>query len=139
MKSFIRSVLAIVAGVIVAGLFIVGIETIGQRLYPLPPGLDLKNPEALREMVRAMPLAAIGSVLLAWVVGALAGAWVAARIAMQWRIGHAGVIGAVVLAGAVANMLMIPHPAWMWAGALVLIPLAAYVGGRWAARVRSAS
>lgn len=139
MKSFIRSILAIVAGVIVAGLFIVGIETIGQRLYPPPPGLDVKNPEALREMVRAMPLAAIGSVLLAWVVGALAGAWVAAGIAMQWRIGHAGVIGAVVLAGAVANMLMIPHPVWMWAGALVLIPLAAFVGARWATRVRSAS
>jgi hypothetical protein len=139
MKSFIRSILSIVAGVIVAGLFIVGIETIGQRMYPPPPGLDLKNPEVLREMVRAMPLAAIGSVLLAWVIGALAGAWVAARIAMQWQIGHAGVISAIVLAGAVANMLMIPHPVWMWVGALVLIPLAAYVGGRWATRVRSAA
>jgi hypothetical protein len=139
MKSFLRSVLAVVAGVIVAGLFIVGIETIGHRLYPPPAELDLKNPEALRDMVRSMPLAAIGSVLLAWVIGALAGAWVAARIAMQWRVGHAGVIGAVILAGAAANMLMIPHPAWMWVGALVLIPLAAYAGGRWATRVRSAA
>jgi hypothetical protein len=58
---------------------------------------------------------------------------------VQWRIGHAGVIGAVVLAGAVANMLVIPHPAWMWVSALVLIPLAAYVGGRWATKVRSAA
>lgn len=138
MKSFVRSFLAIVAGVIVAGVFIVSIETIGQYIYPTPRGLDLKNADALRELVNSMPVAAIGSVLLAWVIGALAGSWVAARVAMQWRIGHAGVIGAVVLAGAVANMLAIPHPAWVWVGAIVLIPLAGYVGGRWAARVRSA-
>lgn len=139
MKSFVRSFLATVVGVIVAILLIVGIETVGHRLYPPPPGLDLRDPEVLRDMVRSMPVAAIGSVLLAWVAGALAGSWAAARIAVQWRIGHAGVVGAVVLAGAVANMLMVPHPAWMWVGAIVLVPLASYAGGRWATRPRPAA
>lgn len=139
MKSFIRSFLAIVAGVIVAGFVVVGIETIGQSVYPPPPGLDLKNPEVLRELLRSLPLGALGSVLLAWVIGALAGAWVAARIALQWRMGHAGVIGAVVICAAAVNMLMFPHPPWMWMGALVLIPLATYAGGRLVTRDRSAA
>jgi hypothetical protein len=136
-KTFLRSVLAIAAGFIVGGLFVAGIEALGHVAFPTPAGVDLKNPAVKRDLVASMPIGAVLSVLQGWIVGALAGAWVAAKIAAQWRIGHAAAIGALILAGAITAMLTIPHPAWMWIGALVGVPLAAYVGGRWAAGART--
>jgi hypothetical protein len=134
LKNFLRSLVSIVAGMLVAGACVAGVEALGHRIYPVPAGIDVKDPAVLRDLVAQLPTGTVVSVLVAWIVGSLAGAWVAARLARQLPVGHAAVIGALVLAGAAANMLLIPHPAWMWAGALVGIPLAAYLGGRWAGR-----
>ena len=70
------------------------------------------------------------SVLVAWVLGsAVAGAvatrWSDARSALPGAIA-----GAVLLAGAVSNLFVIPHPIWMAVGAVVLMPLAAYMAAR---------
>jgi hypothetical protein len=121
----------------VAGACVAGVEALGHRIYPVPAGIDLKDPAVLRDLVAQLPIGTVVSVLVAWIVGSLAGAWVAARLASQLQLGHAAVIGALVLAGAGANMLLIPHPAWMWVGTLVGVPLAAYLGGRWAGRRQS--
>lgn len=68
------------------------------------------------------------AVLLAWVLGA----GTAARVATAWNGGRSrwpGLAAAGVLAaGSVATMVAIPHPGWMVAGALVLMPAAAWLG-----------
>jgi hypothetical protein len=70
------------------------------------------------------------SVLVAWVLGAGTAAWVATA----WCAGRSvwpGLVAAGVLAaGSVATMFVIPHPGWMIAGALVLMPAAAWLGAR---------
>lgn len=70
------------------------------------------------------------SVLLAWVLGAGA----AALVATAWNGGRTlwpGLVAAgVLLAGSVATMFAVPHPLWMVAGALVLMPAAAWLGAR---------
>lgn len=79
--------------------------------------------------------ATISGPMFAWVLVAwVAGAGTAALVATAWAGGRSRVPGLVaagfVLAGSVATMLTIPHPGWMVAGALVLMPAAAWLGAR---------
>ncbi len=100
------------------------------KLFPLPPGFDQHNPEAVAAAVAAMPLAAKLLVVSGWCLGAFAGGGVAARIAQQYRVGAALLIGALVVAGTLANASSVPHPLWMTAVGVVLpLPLA-YLAAR---------
>lgn len=123
-----RAILSTVAGVIVAFTLIMLIETAGHSLWPPPAGLDMSKPESLRLMMQQMPLGALLSVAVAWVVAAFVGGWVAAKFSE--RTPSAYVVGGLVALGAFANLLMIPHPFWFWLVALLLVPLAAYAAGR---------
>ena len=40
------------------------------------------------------------------------------------------IIGFIFLAGGIANMLMIPHPIWVWIVALPAFLVCGYAGGR---------
>jgi hypothetical protein len=125
-----RLVLGIVAGIVVAFACVAGIEMIGHSAYPPPPGLDFNNPRDVDRLIGLMPTAALLFVAGAWFTGALAGALAANFIA---RRSLAGLIVALLVAAAgVATMVMIPHPAWMWAAGLGLPLLAALVAARFA-------
>jgi uncharacterized membrane protein len=125
-----RLAMGIVAGIVVAFLCVFAVEMIGHSLYPPPAGLDMSNPADQARVMHAMPAAAKAFVLLAWFVGALAGAWTANRIAGRSLAGW--VVALVAIAAGVATMLMIPHPAWMWAGGIGLPLLAGWIADRMA-------
>lgn len=73
------------------------------------------------------PLGALLLVPAAYFLGALIGGWVAARI--SGRAWTAWLVGAVVVAGAVWSMFLIPHPPWMQIAVVVAPLLGALVGG----------
>jgi len=124
--------MGVIAGVVVAFLCVFGVEMIGHSLYPPPAGLDLDNPADQARVMEAMPSAAKAMVLAAWFVGALAGAWTANRIAGRGLAGW--IVALLVIAAGIATMVMIPHPAWMWAGGVLLPLLAAWIADRMAPR-----
>ena len=98
-----RTALGIIVGVTVAFLCVFPVEVIGHSFYP-----------PLARLMGAMPTTAKVLVLAGWFVGALAGAGVANRVA---RRGIAGwVVALLVMITGVATMVMMPYPAWMWAG-----------------------
>jgi hypothetical protein len=70
------------------------------------------------------------SVLVAWVLGAGVAAWVATAWAGGRGLWPGLVAAGVLLAGSVATMLAIPHPVWMVAGALLLMPVTAWLAAR---------
>ena len=127
-----RMLLGILAGVAVAFLCVFAVEWIGHGLYPPPAGLDMHDPADQARLMDAMPGAAKAMILLAWFVGALAGAWTANRIAGSGIAGWA--VALLAVAAGVVTMLMIPHPAWMWAGGIALPLLAGWIADRLAAR-----
>lgn len=126
----IRSVVAILAGAIVGGILVFGIESAGQLIYPLPEGMDLGDSEAMREFVSNAPLSARLVVLLAWFIGPLGGALVAVWIAVGSPMVHALIIGGLFLLADVFNMITLPSPWWFWIAGIVLPLLAAYLVGR---------
>ena len=120
-RGWMRSPLVgVVMGVLAGGLAVFLMEGLGHRLF------GTADPGDLSSVTTPMFL----SVLVAWVLGsAVAGAvatrWSDARSALPGAIA-----GAVLLAGAVSNLFVIPHPIWMAVGAVVLMPLAAYMAAR---------
>jgi len=119
-----RTILGILAGLVVAWLAMTICEFASLFLHRPPAGFDLRDPQALAAHIAAAPLSAMLVVVVGWALAAFVGAWVAARIARHRRAA-ALVIGLLVLAGVIANIAMIPHPLWMTVAGLALpLPLA---------------
>lgn len=128
MHPVLRSVLAVVAGL---GLSIAvggGVEALSSRLYPLPEGLDYNDRAAMAAAMSQLPADAFVAVLVAWGLGALGGSFAAVYVSGRDALGY--LIGVLLGAAAIANLLMISHPSWTWAGAAILIPLGTLIGVR---------
>ncbi len=113
-------VIAGVVGVLAGGLAIALFEWTGHQV--------LGTADGMKPSMITTPMFAW--VLLAWVLGA----GTAALVATAWCGGSSwipGLVAASVLgAGSAATMLAIAHPGWMVAGAMVLMPAAAWLGAR---------
>jgi hypothetical protein len=46
-SSALRDALAVLAGVIVGGVVVGAVESVGHLIWPPPPGLDVSDPAAL--------------------------------------------------------------------------------------------
>lgn len=138
--KIVRSILAIIIGIVVAMVGISLMHGLSGLIYAPPPGLEeefAKSRQGVEmdrakvlELIQSMPLGALVMVLLSWETGSFLGGAVAALIASAGRLIHAGVIGAVVLAGTIANIFMIPgHPNWLiLAGLLLPLPVSLAAG-----------
>ena len=130
--AILRSVLALFAGAVAASALIGLVEALGQRIYPLPAGVDPSNAESLRAAAANVPTGALLIVLLGWALGSAAGGWLAARIASRSPRLHGLALGLPLTAAGISNMLAIPHPPWfLFLGLLVFMPSA--LGGAGAA------
>lgn len=120
-RGWIRS--AVVGGLIGAfagGLTVFLLEGLGHRL------LGTADPTDPSSITAAM----FASVLVAWIVGSAVAGATATYWARSTTLTLGLVVGLILLAGAVSNMLVIPHPLWMKVGAVILMPLAAVLAAR---------
>ena len=76
----LRTILGIVAGVVVAFVVLMGLEMAGHAAMPPPAGLDPADPEDLKQMVASASTAAKAWVVFAWFAAAVAGGWLARRL-----------------------------------------------------------
>jgi hypothetical protein len=129
--SIVRSVGAVIAGLVVAMFFIVGVEVVWAVVYPPAPGVDLGNVEACKAHIAQLPADAFVIAVAGWGLTVLAGSWVATRLGTGRHPAHGIVVGSILLAAAVANMLMLPYPIWFWVLNLVAFPAATYLGAKW--------
>jgi hypothetical protein len=136
MSDIARTVFAIVGGLIVAALIIALVHFVSAKLYPLPRGLDVHDRAAISAAIQRLPTGAFLMVLGAWAAGAFCGGWVAGRIARRARVGHALVVGILLLMAGIGNLTAIPHPFWMWIGAFVVFSGGSVLGGRIASAKR---
>lgn len=138
MNPTIRSIVGVLIGIVLAVFVVSAVEYLAYVLFPPPAGLDPRNAEDMPQILAQMPVAAFLIVGLAWALAVFVGGWGAARIARRAPDTHIAIIAAVVLVGAIWNMLRLPHPAWFWVVAIVLILLGA-LGARRMARTRAVS
>lgn len=133
-----RSLLGALAGVITAFATIFVVEAIGHMFYPPPPGVVANTPAAMAEFMKAAPVGALLSVLVAWCAGAFVGGFVAALISQKNRAMVALFPAGLVLAGVIGMLMMVKHPLWMAIPAVLLpIPLA-FLGAQFAPKTKAA-
>lgn len=125
-----KRVIGTILGFVAASIVIYLVQLFCQRLYPAPPGLDLKDPQALKNFMASLPAGALAIVLLAYDLGSLTGGVVSTLIAGRGTAVPALIVGALLTAANTLNLLALPHPTWF---ALVstfgFIPLT-WVGSR---------
>lgn len=123
----LKSSLAVVAGIIGGSAVIWLLEMLGHVIFPTPEGLDLTNPEAIRQHMYSIPLGSFIVVLIAYAAGSFTGGWIA--VAIGEKVRDAVIVGIVLLTFGIINLVMIPHPTWfMVVDVLLYVPFA-YVGG----------
>jgi len=125
-----HTIIAVIAGVVVAFALVAAIEWLGQQMYPTPPGLDLTRPDQAENYVRTLPIGALLLVLTAWTVATFCGGIVAAAIEKGRPRRAAAIVGVVVLVVTIANLVLIPHPLWFSIAGVVSIVVASLAAGR---------
>lgn len=124
--TILRRIGAVLLGLVIA-VAIVQIAEYGvHRMYPPPPGYDMRNMEQVKKFVAALPMPAMLLVLAGWLVGTLLGTWTAAKIGRTRVAGY--VLGAILLCGGIANAFIIPQPIWFTAASFVIY-IGATIGG----------
>ena len=125
MKPILRSVGSVLLGFIVGTSIILCVEFLNHRIFPLPAGVDSRDPGALSAAMKNIPVGALLIVLVGWTFGTLCGAWVTARTAAQAKVRHGMIVGIFFLGAGIANMLEIPPPIWFWiVGVALFLPAA---------------
>lgn len=135
----LRKISAVFLGLLVSVLTVTLVEWISHQVYPLPPGMDFKDSEKVRLYVSGLPLGAFLAILLGWLLGTLAGAMVACRVAQEKPAVFASIIGAVMMAATVANLIMIPHPDWFSIAGIGVIAAGTLLAIRWSSSTGAVS
>jgi hypothetical protein len=130
-----RNAAGAIAGLVTAFVLIMLIEKLGHFIYPPPPDLDFSNPEAIRPYMATLPFLALMFLalmfpMLAWITGTFAGSLVACSIATARPMAFAIIVGGLVFAGTVSNLIVIPHPLWFSVLSLLGIVASAWLAMR---------
>jgi len=126
----VRNVAAAITGIVTAFVLIMLIEKLGHSIYPPPPDIDFSDPEAMRPYIATLPFLALLFPMIAWVVATFAGTVLACKIGTANPLAFAAVVGGLVLAGTIANLIVIPHPVWFSAVSLAAIAASAWIAVR---------
>jgi hypothetical protein len=126
----VRNVAAALAGIITAFVMIMLIEELGHIIYPPPADLDVSNPDVMRPYIATLPFLALLFPMIAWVVATFAGTVLACKIGTANPLLFAATVGGLVLAGTIANLIMIKHPLWFSLVSLVAVAASAWIAAR---------
>lgn len=134
----LRDIAATVAGLAVAFGVIMGVQMIGHAIWPPPADLDWNDTEVIQTYVSQLPFLALLVPIVSYFLGALGGPLIASGIGTARPLVFAGVIGLVLLAATVANLIQIPHPYWFSALAIAAVLVGAWLAMQLSNRKRAA-
>ena len=123
-----KKVISIVAGV-ATGFIVVFIgNATKQAINPPPLGINFMDKNVMQAYVASIPTYVMVIMVIFWLCSSFLGGMVAARLnRAEWK--RASLItGSILMAAAIFNMTLMPHPLWMWITALAGYIPAAFIG-----------
>jgi hypothetical protein len=133
MKSVLRCILGVVAGLGLAFVLVVALELFSAVVHPVPADFT-ETMEEICEHVARYPDWVLGIAVIAWSATTFVSIWVARRIG--YRTG--GLLVALVLAVAIVfNITMLPYALWFKVVMLSCFAIAGYLGFSRGAAVKS--
>lgn len=127
MNTILKDILAVLAGVFLGAITVMGIQVLGHALYPLPEAIDPENVNSIAAHMNEISLGAMLFVLLAWFVGAGAGVLLSIKAAPVRKKMSGGLVGFIQWLMALQTLNMLPHPKWMTVAGLLAAPLATFL------------
>lgn len=120
-----KRIAGVLMGVLAAFLLINASQWVSFRLYPPPPVAGQEDPHALAAWIAGLPAGAFLIVLAGYAAGSFAGGAVATRLSGRPDVTPAIVVGAILTAAGLGNLMALPHPAWFAAASsLSYVPFA---------------
>jgi hypothetical protein len=124
MSPAVRRIVAILVACTVAFVIVDALEHLANQVS-MPAGIDPTNADQVKIALERgeFPFASLALVVAGWLLAAYAGSRIALRID---RARVAPLIFTVIFS--VKNIFylsLFPHPTWMWAGAILAVPLVA--------------
>ena len=104
-RIMIRTILAVITGVLIGMTINMGLIILGGYLIPIPEGFDPMNAINWELTIFIFPL-------LAHALGTLVGAFLTAKIATSYQFSLAMSIGVFFLIGGIAMVFILPAPVW---------------------------
>jgi hypothetical protein len=138
MAQFPRVLLSVLLGLVIGSAINMGLILISGRVIPPPAGADVTTMEGLKASLHLFEAKHFVFPFLAHALGTFAGALVAGLLAPNRSFVPVYVVGGLFLLGGVANVIMLPAPAWFSALDLLLAYLpAAWLGQALASRAHA--
>jgi hypothetical protein len=138
MSPVLRSIIAVLMGVIIGMSVNMGLVLISDSVIAVPEGADMTTTEGIAEAMSLLKPKHFIMPFLAHAIGTLVGAWFAALIAPNYKMRYALGIGVWFLAGGIMMTNMVPSPTWFIIVDLVFayIPMG-LIGGMLAMRIQT--
>jgi len=130
MPRLLRRIIAVLVGTAVAFTVVMLVDLLVGSMHPVPEGTDVRDAESMAAVIAGMPVSALVVMVAGWALAAAIGAFVAVRLTPERRASAGHLVALLFLLATLANLAMLPHPGWMWAAALVALPLAGWLGAR---------
>lgn len=130
MPTFVKTALAVIAGLVASFVVVMCVESLSHILYPPPPGLDFNDPEQVQAFIATLPVGALIAVIIAWSAGAFVGGRVARAVDRERPSIACGTFGGLFLAATASNLFLIPHPTWFAVVAVLSIIVAVVLVAR---------
>lgn len=125
----LRSILAVFLGLVACSVTVGLVEALGMLVYPVPAGINIQEPAAMRAYVESRPFGALLFVLGAWLLASALGPLVASLVHRSKAAKLAPVVGGIFTAIIGLNLISLPHPWWMFTlGLAAPLPIAYWVG-----------
>jgi hypothetical protein len=135
MKAALRSVAAVVAGLLVLFALLVAVELFSAVVHPFPADFGGSKDEMCQHVAR-YPHWVLGVVVPLWAFAAYASTWIARTIG---NLTSSVIVGLLLLAALAWNVSMLPYPVWFKVAALLVTPLAVVCAARRSSRHEACS
>ena len=110
MHPFLKSGLAVLAGIFVGGIVNFGIIILSSSIIPPPDGVDVSNIESIKANIHLYKPIHFLFPFLAHSLGTFSGAVLAIKISKQTKIAY--VVALVFLYGGISMVTQVPSPMW---------------------------
>ena len=133
MKTILRAVLAIIAGMVLAFALVVAVEVFSSIVHPVPPNFTGTMDE-LSQHVARYPHWVLGVAVIAWSATTFLSTWIATKIG--GRVAGA-VISLLLLLAIAFNIAKLPYATWFKVVMPVCFLVACYLGVTLGSRAKS--
>lgn len=124
----IRSIWAVLFGVIVASLWIAVLRWFHGIFFPVMAELNSDDREAAARILADNSPMLLGLAVV-YFIGTFIGGWIGGRTARRGPLIHGLIVGLVLFGIGIVNPRALPHPVWFWVVGLAAFPVAGSLGG----------